>query len=58
MSNTHSKLCTQGRDEEIGAEITFFFPYIYTSKNTGCHELKKCYRKIKYLLLLFVNIFH
>lgn len=25
MSNTHSKLCTQGRDEEIGAEITFFF---------------------------------
>lgn len=24
MSNTYSKLCTQGRDEEIGAEILLY----------------------------------
>lgn len=61
MSSTRCKLCTQGRDEEIGAEIIFslyFFSYIYAFENTGCHKLKKSYRKIKYLLLLFVNIFH
>lgn len=45
----------------LGQKLSFhciFFSYIYAFENTGCHKLKKSYRKIKYLLLLFVNIFH